>query len=554
MVARFALLLEVLAAVLLGAAIAAVVAGPLRFDVAATSLSVRTLSRPLVAAAVLFALRLLIERAPGQMARTTGAVARVVAGAVLSAGVIGWAAFLSMTCGGADSYGYVSAADRLLDGALVQHEPLARVMPFADGINAATPLGYTPSRQVADASVPVYPLGLPALMALARVAAGVDGPFFVAPVMGLVLIGAVYTLAASITGDRMLALIAAALAAVHPVVFTYSIQPMSDVPAAACFLVAVAALARRSPWPVLAGVAAAVCLAIRPALAPALAALVVVPSLVRRRADTRAALMYGVPLAAGVAVQLSTQWYLYGHPLANGYAAMGTLFSVERLGANARSHGYWAWRAIGPVFLGAMAIGLAVSAPIVRRLAAVIVTTVAMPYLVYRTFDHWETLRFLLPALVLLAIPAAAGLLAVSRRVAGEAGGPLLAVVLAGAIAATWASWLRANDVFGMPALETRYRTAGDLVGQTTPPHAVILAALHSGSIRYYAHRASISWDRVPSGAMPATVAALKQAGHPVYLLVDGDEERRQFESLHGATADWLPGGQRRNIQLLEAR
>ena len=482
------------------------------------------------------------------------AASRTILGAVICAGVLGWISFLSATCGGADSYGYVSAAERLLDADLVHVEPLAKVLPFADAISAATPLGYTPSSRVADASVPVYPLGLPALMALAIVVAGRGGAFIVAPVMGLLLLGAVYATLYYATRDRLLALAAAALAAVQPLVLTYSIQPMSDVPAAAFFVAAVAALIRQPARPILAGCAAAMCLLIRPALIPALAALCVIPMISQRRIVVGSIMRYAATLAVGIGLLFAVQWYLYGHPLANGYADMGSLFSLERVGVNARSHGYWAWRSLGPLFLGAAAIGLVLLPRSLSAAVVLITAGVTAPYLPYRTFDHWETLRFLLPAIVLLSLPASAGLLGLARYVAGATGGALAASILVLVIAHTWTTWLRVNNVFVMPEQELRYRLAGELVSQIAPANAVILAQLHSGSIRYYAHRESVNWERVPPGALPATLSALERAGHVTYLLIDNDEERSAFERRHGPTAAWLPAGQRRNVQLFEAR
>jgi hypothetical protein len=545
--------LEALAAIAAGVVLARLVAGPLRFDVLGISVSMRSVARPLIVAAVLLVVRLGFFMPPDRVANAFESVTRVVFGAVLCGGVLGWMSFLSMTCGGADSYGYVSAAERILYKAVVQEEPLTNVLPFAEAISATTPLGYTPSTQVPGASVPVYPLGLPALMAASIALAGRNGPFFVAPLMGLVLLGAVYVSALVLTRDRLVALLTTALTAVNPVVFTYAIQPMSDVPAAAFFAIALALLVRDPSRPWLAGAAGAVCLLIRPALAPAVVLLIAVPYLVHRRFHAPTAVAYAVPVACGITVQLLLQWHLYGHPLANGYADMGTLFSIDRAATNIRSHSYWAWRALGPIFAGATAIGFFAVSRSTRMIVAMVLIGVAAPHVVYRTFDHWETLRFLLPALVVLTIPAAAGVLTVCRQAAGSRAGLLLSSAVVLMIAAGWASWLREQAVFVMPEHETRYRLAGELVTHTTPPDAVILAALHSGSIRYYANRPSVNWERIPEGALPATIAALRGAAHPVYLLLDSDEERAMFEAKHGSLAAWLPGGQRRNVQLLEA-
>jgi hypothetical protein len=539
-------------ALFVGVALARTIAGPLHLDFWGASLSIRTLWRPLIAGVLLWLAGVALDRAR-QVPRALATLGRLLLGAVAIASVIGWLVFLSTTCGGADSYGYVSAAHRLLDGVLVQDEPLARILPFEGAIFAATPLGYTPSTQVANASVPVYPLGLPALMAGAITIAGGEAPFSVAPICGVALLIAVFLTARALAFETDVALGAVALTAVHPVVFTYSIQPMSDVPAAAFFVGAVASLARERPQAVLGGSAAALALLIRPALGPAVLALTVLPSLRQRRLELHSTIRFLIPLLCGVALQMASQWYLYGHPLANGYGDVGALFSLDRLADNVRSHGYWAWRALGPLFLGSAAIGLAVSSRFTRLTLLIVASTVAAPYLVYRTFDHWETLRFLLPALTLLTIPAAAGVLSLGRRLAGANSGVLVASGLTLAMAYSWTMWLRDATVFVMAEQETRYRLAGELVTQTTARDAVVLAQLHSGSIRYYSNRQSLDWDRIPAGALPATLDALRAAGHPVYVLFDGDEERALFERRHGPTDRWLPGGQRRNVQVLEA-
>ena len=248
--------LEILAAILLGAALAAAYAGPLRFEAFGTTISIRTLSRPLIAAAIVFAARIGLGGRPLATAALE-ALAKVTCGALITAGTIGWISYLSMTCGGADSYGYVSAGERLLAGAIVQNEPLAEILP-ANGVRAATPLGYVPAGRIPNASVPAYPLGLSAVMAIATTFFGRSGAFYVAPLCGLILLAASSVITRAWYGDRMTALLASALLAVNPLVFTYSIQAMSDVPAAAALMVAVAALSRTPSLPILAGIASRV--------------------------------------------------------------------------------------------------------------------------------------------------------------------------------------------------------------------------------------------------------------------------------------------------------
>lgn len=543
-----------LSAVLLGATLAAAYAGPLQFNVYGFGLSIRTLARPLVAAAVMLALRLWLIRGASSATAAARAMARVTSGALISAGVIGWITFNSPTLGGADSYGYVSAAERLLAGDLVHHEPLAAILP-ANGIRVSTPLGYVPSGRTDNASVPAYPLGLPVVMAVAITTFGRSAPFWVAPVSGVFLLGAAYLLALAWYRDRQVALLACALLALQPLVFTYSIQPMSDVPAATALTAAVAAISYAPSKPFLAGAAGALTLIIRPALAPAVFALALIPLATRGRNGIRTAVWYLGPVTAGAAFQGWTQWYLYGDALASGYGSVAGLFSLETFGLNLRSYLYWGFLTLGPVWLAGLAIGIAASNRPARVTVALLVAGVAAPYLFYRPYDHWETLRFLLPALVVATIVAASGVMHASRRVAGDAGGALIAACIALAVASSWTSWLSATHVFNMPAHEARHRVVGELVARVTPSNGVVLALQHSGSVRYYAGRQTLNWDHIPAGQFSGSVQALERRGLPVFLLIDSEEEHVIFRRRHGRVLEdegWLPGGQYRDVQLFE--
>jgi hypothetical protein len=546
--------LEIISAALLGVTLAAAYAGPLRFDILGTTVSVRTLSRPLVAALLLVGIRFFLARDQTSARAAADVIARVILGALIVAGVTGWLRFLSTTCGGADSYGYVSAAERLLAGDLVHEEPLPSLLPFADGIGAASPLGYVPAGRHPNASVPAYPLGLPALMAAARALAGPIGPFMIAPLAGLALLFGAYVTAVSWYRDRAIALVACALLTLNPLMFTYSIQPMSDVPAAAALLVALAFISRG--WPFTSGIAGGIALLIRPALAPAVITLAV---LLLARANARRwnhGLRYLIPVTAAILLQGWTQWYLYGHPLASGYGSIADLFTVRTVATNARIYGYWSFFALGPVWLGAVVIGLAASGRIPRLAVATTVLAIGGPYLLYRPYDHWETLRFLLPAIAVATIVGAAGLMAVTRRVMGASAGAVAAAIVTLAMGVGWMSWLAANGVFLMPEDEMRHRLAGELVTQATTPQSVVLALQHSGSLRYYSRRQTLNWDRIPAGALDSTVQALQQHGFDVYVMIDSDAERVMFESRHGRILQdggWLPNGQRRNVQLFQA-
>jgi hypothetical protein len=548
--------LEVVAAVLLGIAAAAAYTGPIHLQLPLGTLSVRTLSRPLLGAGAALLLRIWLTPTRPIAPVVLSTAARVVLGAVAVAGVCGWLVFRSAVCGGADSYGYVSAADRILAGRLIQEEPLAAVLPFADGVTAACPLGYVPAARVPNASVPAYPLGLSVLMAAGVALFGGGAPFWIAPLMGAMLLASAAVAARRWFGGDV-PLVATALLAVQPVVFTYAIQPMSDVPAAAAVMLALALLAAvGSPWRyVAAGGAFGLALLIRPALAPTAILLAVVPAIAGASRPWRAGALYLLPVAAAIAVQAVMQNALYGSPTGSGYGGIAGLFAVETALVNVRSYLHWGWLALGPIWIGGVLVGLA-SSPRSARLAFLLVAAgVTLTYVFYRPYDHWETLRFLLPALVPATVFAAAGVVRVGQALAGAHASAIAAGVTVVA-AATWTAWLASNRVFAMPEHESRHRLAGELVAQATPPDAVVLALQHSGSLRYYAKRRTINWDRIPPGELESTTRALQRRGHRVYLMIDSAAERAIFDAKHGRALDeggWLPNGQRRNVQLFEA-
>jgi 4-amino-4-deoxy-L-arabinose transferase-like glycosyltransferase len=394
-------------------------------------------------------------------------------------------------------------------------------------------------------------------MAAAAAICGARAVFYVPFAMGIVLVAVSCWIAFRITRDRTAALAAGAAVSMHPVVFAYAIQAMSDVPAAAWYLLAGALLmSNRLPLAAFAGISASAALLTRPALVPGVLALSVIPIFCGKGRLARLAVFGGL-VAAGIGVQSWAQWYLYGSPLANGYGTFDELFSARFIWPNVRSYAYWALLMHGVIWVVALTRGLFVvhdrptRALLLASLAAAIV-----PYAVYRTYDHWETLRFVLPLLVMLTIVAVVGVFHIAGRYAPPHVATWLGVALTIAMAAMWARWLEHEQVLGLARVEERYARAGELVARATPENAVVLSSLHSGSLRYYAQRQTVDWARIPPDALDATVAALASHGHPVYLMFDGQQEQQLFEARHGNVINrqrWLPAGQRRDLRLYEA-
>ena len=137
---------------------------------------------------------------------------------------------------GSDSYGYVSQADLWLTGRLrVDQRALDLASPFDDW--ALSPLGYHPG-PTPHVIVPTYAPGLPLLMAAAKTAAGANGPYYIVPLMGALTVLLTFLLG-RLLFDGVVGMAAAALMAVSPTFQFQLMWPMSDVPAAAAWTLAV---------------------------------------------------------------------------------------------------------------------------------------------------------------------------------------------------------------------------------------------------------------------------------------------------------------------------
>src|SRR2546422_823155 len=133
------------------------------------------------------------------------------------------------------------------------------------------PAGHIPSPTVRGAAVPMCPAGLSIAMApFAYVGAAFrrpDAVFAVVPLFGALLVWSVYLLGARFS--KRVGLASALLAACSPAFLFQLMQPMSDVPAAALWVLAAAlATSRRPQAPLLAGLGPRAGLLVGPNLPP----------------------------------------------------------------------------------------------------------------------------------------------------------------------------------------------------------------------------------------------------------------------------------------------
>jgi hypothetical protein len=277
----------------------------------------------------------------------------------------------------------------------------------------------------------------------------------------------------------------------------------------------------------------------RPALLPAVIVLGAVTMDWRSARDTT----FAAVVIAFVAAQMMMNRVLYGSLLASGYGPASHMFeiSVTRLGANVANFGKWlAYSHTAVVWLlWPMALVILRDRPWAWRVSTV-AAAAAAPYLFYLVFDDWESSRFLLPTIVLVLILFARALsVALSHlppsRFALRRAGPhpshLLLPLLAFLCAFASHRFLEREGVYRFGSIEAKYALVGEWFKTHTSGRTVVLAGLHSGSIRLYGERETLRWDQIPSDQLRATLRSLEGAGYEPYLALDNPSEPPLFDS-----------------------
>ncbi|HUQ87612.1 MAG TPA: glycosyltransferase family 39 protein [Vicinamibacterales bacterium] len=473
--------------------------------------------RVLAAAVILIVIRIRagIESYPRWLMRMALLIA--ICGSVES-----WFRFLLSTIGGADSYGYVSASRVIAEGRLTDPASIADWLSAPNRTALASPLGWTPSPD-GGGIAPTFPIGVSSVMAVFWLIGGPSAVFFVGPVTGLITLLLVYRLARE-WFDAETALFASALVAWNPLVITYAKQPMSDMAATMWVTMALLLAVRSSSASAFgAGLAAGAAVMTRPAL---LIAAAIVPLLAHRGANPRRRLVSaGTALGMGLLIVMAIQNHLFGSPFSTGYGNGAALFAWSHVGTNAGIFfGRHAWDVVGPLWIPGLVIGIFAERPEPRGKPAAIFVAVLLPYLFYLPFDHWETLRFLLPGLVPLTVIVADGLIHIARSPRKPAVAAALVFTFMSIVVWRSENLLRNSSVWDIATTEARYPLAGDWINVNTPPTSVVLANQHSGSLRWYGKRQTLRWDFIDPNQLTQTVQELQSHGATVYVALEGDE------------------------------
>jgi hypothetical protein len=446
---------------------------------------------------------------------------RVALLAAINGSALTWLRFLLTTIGGADSYGYVSAGELLARGSLVAGAPVADWLSAVNRLAIASPLGWTPA---ADGSgiAPAYPIGVPAVMAIFTLIGGPPAVFLVAPATAAITLLLVHRLTRQ-WYDAETALLATALVAWNPLFITYAKQPMSDVPATMWIVLALMLAIRTSARSAFgAGLAAGAAVIARPALVLAAA----LAALAAHRGETprRRAAISAAGFAIGLVLQMAIQNHLFGSPFSTGYGAASGLFSVAHVTTNLAIFAKQGVTVLGPLWILGLIVGLIAARPEPRSIPVRVFVGVMLPYLFYLPFDHWETLRYLLPGLVPLTVLSADGLIHFARMPRRPVAAAAILIGFMAVAVAQSELLLRRSNVWDVSSLEARYPLAGEWVNINTPGNSLVLANQHSGSLRWYGKRQTLRWDFIAPADLAKTVRELESHGATVYLALEGTE------------------------------
>lgn len=474
--------------------------------------------------------------------------------AVLVVG-IRWGTF---AVGGSDSSCYVLQARGWATRQLQRPVPLALQAPWPGAPSTFAVSGHVASATVPGAMVPVCASGLSIIMAVFLRLGGEQAVFWVVPFFGALLVGAIYRLGCQIAPRVGLA--AAALTAASPVFLFQLVQPMSDVPAAALWCVALAFAVSAAPVAIFcSGLATSLAILVRPNLLP-LGLAIGVALLAKPGRPMRDRLMRAAAYAAGSApgciAVACIQQYFYGSPLSSGYGSPEALFALNRVGSNMGHYLTWLWDTETPVWLLALATPMLCRRWLMGVCASLSLVNLAC-YLPYVVFEEWWYLRFLLPAIPLVLLLSVVTLDWLFIRLAETAGGwarrnhavasrvglALVTIVVVAVMVRT----AKDRSVFSLAFLESRFARAGNFVARRLPENAVVITSWESGSVTYYSGRQTVVWDALDPGWLDRTLDFLRRRGLQPYVLVERWEEaifRARFAGSKVAALDWPPSAE----------
>jgi hypothetical protein len=486
----------------------------------------------------------------GRLAAAAAGLLAIAAAAV----AVRWGTFAA---GGSDSFCYLGQAELWAQGTIFRPQDPGFAPHWTAGALSMAPTGFVPSPTVPGAVAPICPPGLGLIMGGAQAAAGRLGAFAVFPLSGAIAVWCAYALGRRLAG-RAAGVFAAAALLASPIFLFQVVQPMSDVPAAAAWLAALAAASGNGRVAALrGGLAAGVAVLVRPNLLPLLLVVLAVnvaagPPAEPARERARRAMLLVSGALPGLAAVLLLNRVFYGSFIASGYGDPRLLFSLSHVAPNLTRYPRWFLESHPPWLLAGLAAPFVVRSTdhSSRRLAGallLVLPALLAVYLPYVVFESWTYLRFLLPGVAVIAVLAGAAWAALLGRLPPPWSRwvhVLLGVLVVGA----GFSEARSRHAFDLRDSERRFVETAAWVDRRVPRQAVLLSIWHSGSLRYHGRRWTIVWDAIEPRELDDVLAFLRQSGRPPWLVLETWEIERFRERFGRSSAvgalDWPPRAQ----------
>lgn len=461
----------------------------------------------------------------------------------------------TFTAWGTDQAAYVEAAARWAAGTPIRGSETQLWSPWTPHEFASAPLGFRRGIE-RGTDVSEYPLGLPVLMAAAIRTGGSLAPYLVAPIASGILAWSGYWIGAALAGPWA-GLIAALLLAANPVTLVFAVQPMSDVPNAALWMLGWAMCLRPGTGAAAAaGAAVTAAVMIRPNLAPLAIVLAgTVTALSERTAWRQRLLAFGLTAAIGPVMIVWSQAVFYGHPLRPGYVGASLFYRLAHIEQNLAFYP----RLIGAIHSPAIFIGLAAGgllwsramrARLGRRGVAVITGGIALVaityalYLPYLPMRDLMTARFMLPAIAALAV-LLAGVTVITARALRGVAWPLAVLAAAPVLAVLIVPIPAVKYALAIHREQAHARIAGHYLDAALPANAAVLASMQSTAVAHYTRRLVVRLDGLAPAALDGVIQDLRRRGYYPVMVVDGQNERNWINVLFGSAtpeaAGWPP-------------
>ncbi len=444
--------------------------------------------------------------------------------------------YRTSTASGADSYGYLSQVELWRAGNLHVSQPFMQDFPWPKREWTGSPMGYRPAPgEESGQIVPIYSPGLPVLMAIAKTMAGHRAMFWIVPFFGGLFVLATYGIGLRFASVGV-ALAAASLAALSPMVLFMAMWPMTDLPVAACWAAATwAVLGPSRKHALIGGLAATVAITIRPNLifvGLCIGLWTIVRDLQRtgdwRRFDRAA--MFALGSAPGVAAIMAFNAMLYGSPFRSGYGTLSDVLHLSNIPTNVAHYMQWLTDSESVLVLGGCLM-LALPFPLVwrdreRAMNALLLSLVAAGtlccYLLFMPLDEWWYLRFLLTLFPGMFVALSWRLFMPDWHLRSWRWIHTAVGVLIVAAIAWWGVHFAQGKRFDrVHEGEGRFITIAQLVRDHTEPNAIIFALQHGGSIRYYGERMTLKFDSLDPAWLDTAVEFFSARGAHPYLVLD---------------------------------